>query len=40
MTPRPMGRWRVLAVLGGFGGVEVDVDDVVEGADGDGDGFA
>ena len=24
---------------GGFGGVEVDVDDVVEGADGDGDGF-
>jgi len=36
-----MGRWRELAVLAaGFGGVEVDVDDVVEGADGNGDGLA
>jgi hypothetical protein len=40
MTPRPIGRWRVLALLGGFGRVEVDVDHVVEGADGDADGFA
>ena len=35
-----MGRWRHVGGLGGFGRVEVDVDDVVERADGDGDGFA
>ena len=35
----PMGRWREFAVFAASVGVEVDIDDVVEGADGDGDGF-